>query len=177
MGLDGVELVMAWEDTFGISIPDDEAASMFTTRNVVNCIFHKVRSDAPEDSGCLALRAFLRFRKAFQAAGIPREAVRPQAKLSSLLPGRNRRDALNSIREHAGFPPLRRLPFGLQFTGGQVRDMVVDSVIDHHSVLRLPGSGWSVVQVREVVRMVIYSQLALRRFSDDAEFVKDLGVD
>jgi hypothetical protein len=43
--------------------------------------------------------------------------------------------------------------------------------------LRRQGHGWSLVQVREVVRAVMYAQLALRRFSDDAEFIKDLKID
>ena len=176
MGLDGVELVLAWEETFSVSISDAEAGSLSTTRQAVELIFNKVKSPAPEDSGCLAMRAFLRLRRAFQAQGIPRQDVRPDAKLSVLLPGRQRRDILNSVREQVGFPPLRRLPFGLQFTFGQVRDLVLDSVIEHHARLRLPGCGWSRRQVCEVVRAVMYAQLGLRRFSDSAEFVDDLGI-
>jgi len=177
MGLDSVEIVLAWEEAFGISISDTEAGSLYTTRQAVECIFNKVKSQNPEDSGCLAMRAFLRLRRAFQAEGIQRRDVHPDAKLSTLLPGRQRRDILNSIRERAGLPPLRRLPFGLQFTFGQVRDMVLDSVIEHHADLRLPGCGWSRLQVREVVRAIVCAQLALRRFSDVAEFVKDLKID
>jgi hypothetical protein len=177
MGLDGVELVLAWEEAFGVSISNAEAASFVATRDAVDCIFEKVKSPAPQDSGCLTMRAFLRFRRAFQAEGIRRQDVHPDAKLNELLPGRQRRDILNSVRNRAGFPPLRRLPFGLQFTFGRVRDIVIDSVIEHHADLRLPGYGWSRTQVREVVRAVMYSQLALRRFSDNAEFVKDLHID
>ena len=81
------------------------------------------------------------------------------------------------MTQHAGFPPLRRLPFGLQLTFGRVRDLVLDSVVQHHDGLRLSGHGWSRAQVREVVRAVMYAQLALRQFSDDAEFVRDLGID
>jgi len=55
--------------------------------------------------------------------------------------------------------------------------MVLDTVVEHHAELRLPGYGWSQAQVREVVRAVMYAQLALRRFSDTAKFVKDLGID
>ena len=177
MGLDGVELVMAWEETFGISIDDEDAGAMYTPRHAVDYIFEKVRSESPEDSGCLATRAYFRLRKSFQAEGVPRNEVRPDAKVASLLPSRNRRDILNSIRQRAGFLPLRRLPFGLQFTSGCVRDIVLEAVVDQHAALRLPGHGWSRAQVREVVRAVMFFQLALRRFSDDAHFVKDLNID
>jgi hypothetical protein len=177
MGLDGVELVMAWEETFGISISDAEAERMFTTRQAVEMIYERVRAKGPEDHGCLSMRAFHRLRKAFQAEGILRGDVRPDARVATLLPSHRRRDILSAVNQRAGFPPLRRLPFGLQFTFGRVSDIVLDLVVGHHDCLRLPSHGWSCVQVREVVRAVMYAQLALRRFSDDAEFIKDLKID
>jgi hypothetical protein len=177
MGLDFVELVLAWEDAFGISISDAEAEKMFTTRQVAECIFEKVRSPMPEDRGCLSMRAFFRLRKAFQTEGVPRREIRPDAKLTSLLPSRQRRDILSSVCERAGLRPLKRLPFGLQFTFGRVRDVVLDAAVGQHAALRQPGHGWSLLQVREVVRAIMFAQLALRRFSDDAEFTNDLGVD
>jgi hypothetical protein len=177
MGLDSVEIVLMWEESFGISISDAEAETMFTTRQAVERIFEKVRSDHPEDRGCLSMRAFFRLRKAFEAVGVPRRAMRPDAKVAALLPSRQRRDILSSVTEHAGFGSLKRLPFGLQFTFGRVRDIVTDAVIRHHAALRLPGYGWSQAQVREVVRAVLFAQQALRKFSDDAEFVEDLGIE
>jgi hypothetical protein len=177
MGLDAVELVLAWEETFGISISDGEAERMFTTRQVAERIFEKVRSTSPEDCGCLSMRAFFRLRKAFEEESVSRGHVRPDAKVTSLLPSRQRRDILSAVCERAGFRPLKRLPFGLQFTFGRVRDIVIDTVIGQHDVLRRQDHGWSLAQVREVVRAVMYAQLALRRFSDDAEFVKDLKID
>jgi len=177
MGLDSVELILAWEESFGIPISDAEAETMFTTRQVAERIFEKVRSTGPEDSGCLSMRAFLRLRMAFQAEGVTRGDIRPDAKVTSLLPNRQRRDVLSTVCERAGFRPLKRLPFGLQFTFGRVRDIVLDTVIGQHDALRREGHGWSLLQVREVVRAVMYAQLALRRFSDDAQFIKDLKID
>ena len=177
MGLDSVELILAWEETFGIPITDAEAEAMFTTRQIVDRIFQKVRSNLPEDQGCLSMRVFFRLRKAFEEKGIPRHKVRPEVKVSSLLPGRRRRDVLSEVSQRAGLQPLPKMPFGLQFTFGRVRDIVTDAVIQQHQILRLAGQGWSRSQVREVVRAVMFTQLLLRKFSDDAEIVKDLGVD
>jgi hypothetical protein len=177
MGLDGVELVLGWEDAFGISISDAEAENMFNTRQAAECIFKKVQSPLPEDRGCLSMRAFLRLRRAFLAEGIPRKAIQPEAKVTALLPSRQRRDILSAVCERAGLGPLKRLPLGLQFTFGRVRDVVIDAVVGQHDALRLQGHGWSLFQVREVVRAIMYAQLALRKFSDDADFVKDLKVD
>ncbi len=177
MGLDSVELVLAWEDSFGIQISDAEAERIFTTRQAAERIYEQLRSSGPEDFGCLSLRAFNKLRRAFLDEGIPRHAVRPEARVTHLLPSRQRRDALIMVCQRAGLEPPRRLPFGLQLTFGRVRDIVIDAVIGQHSSLRLPGHGWSLSQVREVVRAVIYAQLALRRFSDDADFIKDLKID
>ena len=152
---------------------------MFTTRQAAECIFEKVRSPSPmpEDTGCLSMRAFHRLRTAFQAEGVLREVVRPETKVTALLPSRQRRDILSAVCERAGLCPLKSLPLGLQFTFGRVRDVVLDAVVGQHQLLRIHGHGWSLVQVREVVRAVMYAQLALRRFSDDADFIKDLKID
>jgi hypothetical protein len=99
--------------------------------------------------------------------------------MAKLLPGRQRCRILNEVLKRAGFEPLKRLPFDLQLTlmFMRVRDLVVDAEIRHHETLRLPGHGWSRSQVREVVRAVMDAQLALRKFSDDVEIVKDRGVE
>lgn len=177
MGLDSVELVLAWEASFGISISDAEAQTMFTTRQVAERIFEKVRSDCPEDDGCLSMRAFFRLRKAFAEEGVERREVRLDAKIATLLPNRRRRDILSAVSERAGLRPLKRLPFGLQCISGSLGGMVIDAVIAQHDRLRRPDHAWSLRQVREVVRAIIAVQLALRNFSDDAEFVRDLGAD
>jgi hypothetical protein len=178
MGSDSIEIVLIWEEAFGISISDAEAETMFTSRQAIDRIFEKVRSNRPEDRGCLSMRAFFRLRKALEAVGVPRRAVRPDAKLAGLLPNRQRRDILSAVTERVGFGPLKPLPFGLQFTFGRVRDIVLDAVIRHHAALRLPGYGWSRAQVREVVRAVLsVRNLGTIKFSDDDEFVEDLRID
>lgn len=42
MGLESVELVMAWEEEFGISIADEEAASLLTPRMAIDLIASKI---------------------------------------------------------------------------------------------------------------------------------------
>ncbi len=41
MGLESVEIIMAWEESFGISFSEAEAARMFTTRSAVDAIYGK----------------------------------------------------------------------------------------------------------------------------------------
>lgn len=180
MGLESVELVMAWEDAFGVTFSEGDAARMFTTRQVVGLIYTKVRASdplLPEDTGCLALRAYYRLKRSCVHHGVDAALVRPDAKLAGLLPRVNRRERISAILSYAGFAPLPRIPFGLQFTFGRLRDYVLDCVISHHGVLRRPDTTWSREQVREVARAVMRAQLAVTRFSDDARFIQDLGVD
>ena|SRR5437588_1669519 len=44
MGLDTVELLMAFEEKFGVSIPDEDATQLTTPRKVTDYIFRKVGS-------------------------------------------------------------------------------------------------------------------------------------
>ena len=180
MGLESVEIVMAWEESFGIALSEADAEKMFTTRNAVDCIYARLRvaePTLPEDTGCLALRAYYRLKRSCVHHGIDPSRVRPDAKLADLLPRVNRRERISAILAYAGFSPLPRIPFGLQFTFGRLRDYVLDCVISHHRVLRRPGTTWSREQVREVARAILRAQLAVTRLSDDARFVQDLGVD
>jgi hypothetical protein len=176
MGLEFVEIILGCEEAFDISLPNEECQSLRTTRLLIDHIYEKVRSPLPEDNGCLTWRAFVRLRRAFAAEGISPRAVRLESKISELLPARQRRDALNAVLARAGLPPRSRLPFGLQFASGDVGDLVADVVVNRAYALRRPNHGWSRGEVREVVRTVMRTKLGLRRFSGDADFVKDLGL-
>jgi hypothetical protein len=177
MGLDTVELIIGWEQTFGVSIDEEPARAMRTTGDVVDHLYAKLKDDRPEDEGCLAVRAFFRLRNAFRAAGYTHVAIAPATKVSHVLTGRDRRDQLNAILLRVGFTPLPSLPFGLQFTAGTIGDLVLDAVVRHHSALRRPGCGWSRRQVREVARAVMTALFNLRKFSDKAHITRDLGLD
>lgn len=48
MGLDGVELVLAWEEAFAISIPEEESVKMYSSRQAAAWIYSQVRSTLPE---------------------------------------------------------------------------------------------------------------------------------
>ncbi len=49
MGLDTVELVMAFEEEFGIEISDSEAEEMRTIGDTVDCIYSKITATDFDD--------------------------------------------------------------------------------------------------------------------------------
>lgn len=90
MGLDTVELVMEFEETFGITIPNRDAESLLTIGDVVRYVLSRV--EISRSAPCLTAWAFYRLRRALIVeASAERGRVRPGASLEDLLPRRHRR--------------------------------------------------------------------------------------
>jgi len=91
MGLDSVELVMAVEEKFGITISDEEAQEMRTVGDMYQCVLSKVM--VSDRSSCLTQKAFhLLRRTARQLFDIPRDQFRPDAQLDVIVPRRSRHE-------------------------------------------------------------------------------------
>jgi len=74
MGLDGVELVMAAEEAFGVTLTESETWEVKTARMLGDLIFSKLQST--DQSVCQSQRAFHLLRKAFMRHfNLPRSAV------------------------------------------------------------------------------------------------------
>jgi acyl carrier protein len=151
MGLDSVELVMAWEEEFGISIPDEAAAHMLTPADAIDWISKQVNA-SHDTSPCFSMVEFHGVREQyFTRHGVPRCAV----KLESLLPG--------------GW-----------FTHRTVRDEVKRRVgirAEGLIIRRKVDPQWKHGEVREAVRQIIREQIGVDEFSNKDEFVRDLGLD
>ncbi|MFZ0060814.1 MAG: acyl carrier protein, partial [Pyrinomonadaceae bacterium] len=63
MGLDAVELVIRFENAFGIRIPDEVAEQMTTPRKVTNYVLAQVA--VSEEFSCLSQQAFYFLRRKF----------------------------------------------------------------------------------------------------------------
>ena len=101
MGLDSVELVMAVEEKFGISIPDEEASEIRTVGDLHRCVTRKIA--IASKSSCLTQRAFHRLRRAaMQLFRTPRSEFRPDTKLASILPGGARRQTWRRLQAAVG---------------------------------------------------------------------------
>jgi acyl carrier protein len=113
MGLDTVELVMAIEETFGLTIPDDRAGKIVTIGDAYRCILERL--EFPESPGsCLSAGAFYHLRRTLmRQAGTSRAAVRPGARLETLLADSDRRRSWVGLGESLGWrlPRLERPPW------------------------------------------------------------------
>lgn len=177
MGLDGVEIVMSVETEFGISISDAEAEVMQTPRDLIRVVCEKVGAvDGGVDS-CAAQVAFHRVRAALvEVAGCERAEVRLDAQLRDLLPKAERDELWRAVCTRLGLHLMPRLTWLRKIFSGPntVEDLVFGLA---GTVLREtpPKEVWTRGEVRAVVRMIIIELLGVRNFSDDAEFVRDLG--
>jgi hypothetical protein len=92
MGLDAVELVMAVEEKFGITISDEEATNALTVGDLKRLVQAKLKLTDTE--GCLTQRAFHLLRKnAISQFGTTRSKFRPETALETVVPLSSRREA------------------------------------------------------------------------------------
>lgn len=98
MGLDGVELVMEVEDHFGISIGDDEAATIRTVGDLVTLI--RSRAEAAEHLICPTRSAYYSLRTlAREITDNPGLRIRPRDEVAATLSPRLRRQLWRRLRE------------------------------------------------------------------------------
>jgi acyl carrier protein len=101
MGLDGLELVMAVEEKFGIEIADEEAQNALTPRLLYDVVEKKIRTVPTEL--CHSQRAFYILRRAFRTQfSTDRKAFRPGASLESLVPRQDRIRHWEDLKRNLG---------------------------------------------------------------------------
>jgi acyl carrier protein len=151
MGLESVELVMAFEEELGISISDEDASLMLTPRHVMDWICTKISAEA-DDGPCLSMVEFHHVRhENFTRHGVPRRAVT----LKSWMP--NGWLSQRTVRQEV----IQRV--GIRATALSKR--------------RKHDRQWKRSEVREIVRRIIRDQIGVEDFSDHDHFIRDLGID
>jgi hypothetical protein len=191
MGLDAVELVMAWEDAFGIDIPDAAAAVMYTPNHAIDYI--ALRLGARRAGPCRTRSTFLRVRDALAAElGLPPRAIHPASPLSSFFSGDAGRERWTSAgrRLRSRWPDwpndgllgfLDRVCLnggsrGLRLSS-TVSDLVRHVAAHEPGVQPAPGEGWTRERVALLVRRITIYETGIDGFRDDQEFVRDLGAE
>ena len=110
MGLDSVELVMAFEEGFGVSISDAEAVTCRTPGDVIDLVCGKLQTS--DDTVCVSQRGFHVLRRALiETLGISRGDVDLDFDIRSFASGKSDREiweGLKTATQARSWPPLVR---------------------------------------------------------------------
>ncbi len=180
MGLDSVEIVIGWEEALGVTISDSEATVIRTPRAAIDLLAAKLGASDEQRGACLTLRAFNRVRRGFvSGAAVCRSAVTPTAKLRDLLPRQQRQPRWNAVQTASGLPALPRhgWGFGLFLAPATVADVARWVVCSSPKALKAANEPWTRNEIRTVVRTVVTEVCGAKDFSDNADFVYDIGID
>jgi len=97
MGLDGVELVMKVEESFGVTISDEEAVKCETPADIIAMVLGKLQPI--EETGCVSQRGFYLLRRALTATlGIERRLVTLDLDIQSLVSGKSDREVWEGLK-------------------------------------------------------------------------------
>jgi len=101
MGLDTVELVIRFEDAFGITIPDHVATELTTPRKVTEYVVSQLPMTA--EPSCLSQQAFYFLRRRLlDSTNINRTLLKPDTRLQNIIPVEHRRLAWMRLRSEIG---------------------------------------------------------------------------
>lgn len=175
MGLDTVEIVLAWESTFGIELGDAEVAELRTPQQAIDLIANKLgASDAP--SFCPVMRAYHVFRSGVrEVTGVAQQRIRPSDTLQSLFAGRSREEFWNEFIRSTGIEGFR--PPKIVFHRAIVRDAIELLLVRHLIQLLRPSESWTRSLVRSGVRYGVSHVVGVRDFSDDDRFIEEIGIE
>jgi acyl carrier protein len=177
MGLDLVELVMAIEEAFLISIPDEDAAPLGTPRKLVDYLERRLVSS--NRSLRAEQRAFHLLRRAgMRVLGRPRSEFAPETRWDQLLPVDERGRIWDRLRVEAASQNWPTRPFwrGLPVEQATVGDTAVWLATFAPADIRR-GEGWSRSEIERTVAACIREQLGIESFDWDDRFVEDLHAD
>ncbi|MDY6783964.1 MAG: hypothetical protein SW833_15700 [Cyanobacteriota bacterium] len=179
MGLDAVELVMQWEESFEIEFGDDEAEEIETPEMAIAFISAKVNASTSDIGICPIMRAFHRVREVFQTTlNLERQQVRPTTKLRDLLPKKQRREVWNQLcSDICASLEIPKLPgWGLGtcvlFDPITIQDLVDWIVIHYPKGFIDSQTGWTHFQVRSVARAAVREATGVGEFKDNCRFIE-----
>jgi hypothetical protein len=177
MGMDTVELVMAFEAAFDLEIPNRVADRMRTLRDVVD---HVAAVRPPVAARvCTTQRVFHRIRRALHPAGGP-DRPAPDTPLEAFAD----RDAWPAcwerVRSITGEPDWpERIPPKGRWSDGPVTlgELALFVAAARRLAPRRAGDGWSRDEIVQTVRQVLWDQQGIWRAGLDDAFVEDLRLD
>ena len=168
MGLDTVEIVISWEETFKISIPDADAMVIETPAMAINYICSRLELE-PDDAGCHTMRNFNSLRRSIcEITSAPRSEVRPSVRVDHFYRYSPRRRFWTRLEYLFQSHQIQRPGW---FTKAPT---VADLLDQMEPTAPAAGAGWTRRLVRAAVRESVREYVS-RSFRDDEQFIRDLG--
>jgi hypothetical protein len=176
MGLEGVELVMEFEDELGISIPDETAGQMVSVGDAVNYIVGILSKQAPLIGVCHTAHSFYLLRgELVRRYGLARDVVKLDARVSSLVPSNSDRDWPH-IAAASG---LRRSPRCI-FRKRTPQQASIREILETQRLTSCRDIDGAINEqkVFQLVQQIISEQMGmpLERIRRDSQYIKDLGM-
>ena len=183
MGLDLVELVIRVEETFGVSIPDRDAAELNTPGKVTDYILSRVEQ-SHDPLSCLSQRAFYSLRREFiEQFSLERQQFVLDVKFKEILPEERRDEVWKNIGSSLGVKKWPAIS-GTSWLGGfftptvqSVKELTDYFVTNEPLIVKGKETAWSRAQVWDVLERVIKDETAVTDFSEDSRFVEDMHLD
>ncbi len=165
MGLDGVEIIVRVENAFQISIPDAVAARILTPRDLIDYVSSAVVVEGFEH--CETQRIFYAIRKYSSARG----SIQLNTKLVELF----RLHPWTVIRAQLGINNLENLPGSVFAPRVRTVRELVYWIAEENQASNKP-TIWTRESIALTIRRMIADVIGLRGFSQNAQFVRDLGI-
>lgn len=172
VGLDTVETVLAWEQSFGITLENSEVSELRTPLQAMDLIAAKLGARKSGPSACLSMRAFHRLRDAIsKTANLPRSNIRPDSRVKDLLRYR-RPQGWEAMRVASGISKLPEPAWYAPYTMASLANWVVCHAATE---LKPAGEPWTRQEIRHIVRETVADVAGTRKFEDTDDFIYDLG--
>jgi hypothetical protein len=177
MGLDAIEIIMGWEQAFEIELTDAETENIRTPKMAIDLITSKLEVKENTTDICPIMRTYHRVKQAFQAVlSLQQSQIQADSKLRHLLPQQQRSETWQQIRSYLGVPKLPKISAIPIFMPITVQDLVNWLTAHYPSCFLSPDERWTHQQIRTVVRAVVKDVVGTGDFTDDNDFVKEIGV-
>jgi|SRR5882672_2529633 len=176
MGLEGLEIVLATEETFGIAMSDAVAAAIQTPAELIEFIATNVPIATSQE--CLTQQLFYRLRRGFRSQVPPMmEKFDLDTELAGILHKNQWNEVWLAIRATSGDSSWpESVPWPGFFRDGPktIRQLIWDLVASLPRPTQ--GESWSRVKIEAEVRRIIAEVLDKKDFDLSAKFIGELGV-
>jgi hypothetical protein len=109
---------------------------------------------------------------------VPRSRVRPAVRLSEVLPRDGGAARWQRVRDTPGLDRLPDFTRWITVSASKltIRELCEWIIGNSAHCLKTAGEPWSREEIRAVIRAGVTLSSGLRDFSDDADLIRDLGI-